>query len=330
LIDLRSDTVTQPTAEMREVMSSAEVGDDVYGEDPTINRLQSQVSNMTGMQAGLFVSSGTQSNLLALLGHCERGDEYIAGQDAHTYRYEGGGAAILGSIQPQPMEFNHSGELDLDQVSKLIKPLDYHFAKTRLLCLENTQGGKVLSLNYLQQARDFVDQKTLKLHLDGARVFNAAVSQQVDVAEITRYADSVSICLSKGLGAPAGSVLCGDAALIDRARRWRKVLGGGMRQAGILAAAGIYALENNVARLESDHHNAAVLHAGLSKIKGLTVHSVNTNMVMFTPDSGDFESLGNYLQTENITISGGRLVTHLDIDAEQIQQVIAAFTAFFK
>jgi threonine aldolase len=330
LIDLRSDTVTTPTAGMRDAMYNAEVGDDVYGEDPTVNRLQDLASHMIGMQAGLFVSSGTQSNLLALLSHCERGDEYIAGQDAHTYRYEGGGAAILGSIQPQPMEFNSLGELDLDRVAQLIKPLDYHFARTRLLCLENTQGGKVLSLNYLQQARDLVNEKGLRLHLDGARVFNAAIDQQVDVSEITRHVDSVSICLSKGLGAPVGSVLCGDKALIDRARRWRKVLGGGMRQAGVLAAAGIYALENNIDRLKIDHENASSLAAGLRDIDGLTVNSVNTNMVMFSPNSGNFESLGTHLREEDVLISGGRLVTHLDIDSEQIRQVIAAFAAFFQ
>lgn len=330
MIDLRSDTVTRPTAAMREVMFNAEVGDDVYGEDPTINRLQSLVSEMIGMQAALFVSSGTQSNLLALLGHCERGDEYIAGQDAHTYRYEGGGAAILGSVQPQPMEFNSNGELDLERVSQLIKPLDNHFARTRLLCLENTQGGKVLSLEYLQQASDLATQKGLKLHLDGARVFNAAVSQNVNVAEIAQHVDSVSICLSKGLGAPVGSVLCGDEGLIDKARRWRKVLGGGMRQAGILAAAGIYALQNNVSRLENDHRNAALLGAALGKIKALTVRSVDTNMVMFAPESGDFTSLGKYLRTKDILISGGRLVTHLDISEAQIQQVVAAFTGFYK
>lgn len=330
MIDLRSDTVTTPTAGMRDAMYNAEVGDDVYGEDPTVNRLQDLASHMIGMQAGLFVSSGTQSNLLALLSHCERGDEYIAGQDAHTYRYEGGGAAILGSIQPQPMEFNSLGELDLDRVAQLIKPLDYHFARTRLLCLENTQGGKVLSLNYLQQARDLVNEKGLRLHLDGARVFNAAIDQQVDVSEITRHVDSVSICLSKGLGAPVGSVLCGDKALIDRARRWRKVLGGGMRQAGVLAAAGIYALENNIDRLKIDHENASSLAAGLRDIDGLTVNSVNTNMVMFSPNSGNFESLGTHLREEDVLISGGRLVTHLDIDSEQIRQVIAAFAAFFQ
>ncbi len=330
MIDLRSDTVTRPTTGMREAMFNAEVGDDVYGEDPTVNHLESTLSEMSGKQAGLFVSSGTQSNLLSLLSHCERGDEYIAGQDAHTYRYEGGGAAILGSIQPQPMEFNGLGELDLEQVSQLIKPLDNHFARTRLLCLENTQGGKVLSQTYLQEARNLTDQAGLKLHLDGARVFNAAVHLNIDVAEIAQHVDSISICLSKGLGAPVGSVLCGDKKLIERARRWRKVLGGGMRQAGILAAAGIYALENNITRLETDHVNAAMLGAALRKVKGLTVAAVNTNMVMFTPESGDFKSLTAFLQSRDILISGGRLVTHLDISSEQIDAVAAAFAAYYK
>ena len=328
LIDLRSDTVTRPTREMRDAMANAQVGDDVYGEDPTVNQLELLTAGMAGMEAGIFVSSGTQSNLLALLSHCERGDEYIAGQDAHTYRYEGGGAAVFGSIQPQPCPFNERGELDLDLVKQLIKPIDNHFARTRLLCLENTQGGKVLSLDYLKRARQMSLTNGLGLHLDGARVFNAAVQLGVNLADIACHADSISICLSKGLGAPIGSVLCGNRGLIDKARRWRKVLGGGMRQSGIIAAAGIYALEHHVDRLAIDHRHATEIASGLQDIAGIQVLSVNTNMVMIGTQAGDFTALRNHLARHDILISGGRLVTHLDIADADILRILSAFSSF--
>ncbi|MFU8769867.1 MAG: low-specificity L-threonine aldolase, partial [Desulfotignum sp.] len=263
-IDLRSDTVTRPGREMLAAMMAAPVGDDVYGEDPTVNLLEQTAARITGKAAALFCASGTQTNLVALLSHCERGDEYIVGQTAHTYRYEAGGGAVLGSIQPQPLDFEPDGTLDLARVARFIKPDDFHFAKTRLLCLENTQGGKVLPLEYLKDARALADRHGLGFHLDGARVFNAAVKLGVDVKEITTLFDSVSCCLSKGLGAPVGSVLCGSDAFIARARRWRKMVGGGMRQAGILAAAGLYALSRNIDRLAEDHAHAARLAAGLS------------------------------------------------------------------
>ncbi|MEE4314366.1 MAG: low-specificity L-threonine aldolase, partial [Desulfofustis sp.] len=205
-IDLRSDTVTKPTAAMREVMAAAEVGDDVYGEDPTVNQLEELTASMLACEAGLFAPSGTQTNLLALLSHCQRGDEYIVGQLAHTYKYEGGGAAVLGSIQPQPLDFEQDGTLDLERVAAAVKPDDFHFARTRLLCLENTQGGLALPLDYLARARDCADRCGLKLHLDGARIFNAAIKCGVELSEISRYFDTVSVCLSKGLGAPVGSV----------------------------------------------------------------------------------------------------------------------------
>jgi threonine aldolase len=313
---------------MREAMSSAMVGDDVYGEDPSVNKLEELAAEMTGMEAGIFVSSGTQSNLLALLSHCERGDEYIAGQDAHTYRFEGGGAAVLGSIQPQPVEFNSRGELDLDKVKQLVKPMDNHFAITRLLCLENTQGGKVLSLDYLLNARQLTQSMGLKLHLDGARAFNAAVALEVPIIEISQHCDSISICLSKGLGAPVGSVLCASSQLINKARRWRKVLGGGMRQSGILAAAGIYALHNNIHRLSTDHQHAAMLGAGLGQIQGVNLLSTDTNMVMFEMEGQDFKTLGKFLAEREILISGGRLVTHLDVTTTDITDVITAFRDF--
>jgi threonine aldolase len=265
-------------------MAEAEVGDDVYGEDPTVNRLQQLVAETIGTEAALFVSSGTQSNLLALFSHCRRGDEYIVGQEAHTYKFEGGGGAILASIQPQPIHFETDGRLDLDKVANMIKPIDDHFARTRLLCLENTHNGKVLPLDYLELVRPFADQHGLSLHLDGARVFNAAVKLNIPVMEITRSFDSISFCLSKGLGAPVGSVLCGSENFIRRARRWRKVLGGGMRQAGILAAAGIHALENHVDRLIDDHENARILAEGLAKFPALTIdaNTVQTNMIFFS------------------------------------------------
>lgn len=333
LIDLRSDTVTKPTPAMRDAMYGAEVGDDVYGEDETVNRLQTLVAGMLGTEAALFASSGTQCNLLALLSHCERGDEYIVGQSAHTYRYEGGGAAVLGSIQPQPLEFEPDGTLDLSRVAAAIKPDDSHFARTRLLCLENTQGGRALPLDYLEDAGDFARAKKLRLHLDGARLFNAAVRQGVAAETIAQPFDSISVCLSKGLGAPAGSVLCGSHELIERARRWRKMLGGGMRQVGILAAAGIYALENNVDRLADDHDNAETLARGLASIDGISVDAAAARTNMVFVDVGDRgPALTQYLKSRGVIVSEGnvlRLVTHLGIDSAGIDVTVDAFRKFF-
>lgn len=333
-IDLRSDTVTKPSAEMRQVMATAEVGDDVYGEDPTVNRVEAMVADMTGTEAALFVSSGTQGNLLALLAHCQRGDEYIAGQQAHNYRYEGGGAAMLGGIQPQPLEFSADGSLDLDLVAAFIKPDDSHFARTRLLSLENTQAGKALPLDYLGQAREFVDRHGLGLHLDGARAFNAAVFCRCTIAELVKPFDTVSLCLSKGLGTPVGAVLCGKRELLERARRLRKVVGGGMRQAGILAAAGIYALEHNIERLKDDHQNAALLAEGLSGIAGLSVRREDnqTNMVFLDLPEVQAMALKEHLAEKGILIGAGqtvRLVTHLDIGSADISRVVKETRQFF-
>jgi threonine aldolase len=319
---------------MRATMAEAEVGDDVYGEDPTVNRLQSMIAEMTGMEAALFACSGTQSNLLGVMSHCERGDEYIVGQRAHTYRFEGGGAAVLGSIQPQPLEFQEDGTLDLEEVAASIKPNDFHFARTRLLCLENTQEGKVIPLDYLQQSRALADKHELATHLDGARAFNAAVKLGVPIGEITRHFETVSICLSKGLGAPVGSLLCGPKPIIDKARRWRKVLGGGMRQAGILAAAGIYALTHHVERLAEDHENAKLLAKGLAEIDELGVDPsrVQTNMIFFSMEPSRFKSLQTYLKERRILISGRekvRLVTHLDVTRGDIRITIEAFKDHF-
>ncbi len=334
MIDLRSDTVTQPTQKMREAMASAPVGDDVYGEDPTVNRLQNIGAGMLGFESALFVSSGTQSNLIALMSHCERGDEYIVGQQAHTYKYEGGGAAVLGSIQPQPLEYEADGTLDLRLVEAAIKTDDFHFARTRLLCLENTQAGKVLPLDYLHEAARFACHKELSLHLDGARVFNAAVDLGTDVQEITRQFDSVSVCLSKGLCAPVGSLICGSRAFIERARRWRKVVGGGMRQAGILAAAGILALTDMVERLEEDHRNAEKLAQGLSEINGLSLwpDSPRTNMVFAKVAPEVSAHLADFLKEKSILITPAamiRFVTHKDVDESDIEIVTREIKAFF-
>ncbi len=329
LIDLRSDTVTQPSVAMREAMMAAELGDDVYGEDPTVNRLETWLANELGFAAALFVPTGTMSNLLGLMAHCERGDEYIVGQQAHTYKYEGGGAAVLGSIQPQPIDGEADGSLDLAKVEAAIKQDDFHFARTRLLALENTMQGKVLPLDYLAAARELTRRRGLSLHLDGARLYNAAVKLGVPAREITQHFDSVSVCLSKGLGAPVGSVLCGSTALIAKARRLRKMVGGGMRQAGVLAAAGLYALQYQVQRLAEDHANAARLGAALSEL-GYSVEPVQTNMVyvQLGERAGQIKA---FMAERGIAVSAAprlRLVTHLDVSAEQIERVIEAFAAF--
>jgi threonine aldolase len=329
VIDLRSDTVTQPTQGMREAMLAAELGDDVYGEDPTVNRLEQYLAAELGFASALFVPTGTMSNLLGLMAHCERGDEYIVGQQAHTYKYEGGGAAVLGSIQPQPIEGEADGSLDLAKVEAAIKQDDFHFARTRLLALENTMQGKVLPLSYLAAARELTHRRGLALHLDGARLYNAAVKQGVAAREITRHFDSVSVCLSKGLGAPVGSVLCGSDELIGKARRWRKVVGGGMRQAGILAAAGLYALEHQVARLAEDHANAERLADGLRGL-GYAVEPVQTNMV-YAQVGEQAGALQAFCAERGIQLTAAprlRMVTHLDVGVADIERVLEAFAAF--
>ena len=334
VIDLRSDTVTQPTAAMRAAMLDAKVGDDVYGEDPTVNALQERLAQELDFDAGLFVPTGTQSNLLALLAHCERGDEYVVGMEAHTYKYEGGGAAVLGSIQPQPILQAEDGTLPLDSIAASIKPVDPHFARTRLLALENTWHGRPLPLDYLRSAHDLARKHQLGMHLDGARLFNAAVAGQVPVDEITRHFDTVSVCLSKGLGAPVGSVLLGTHALIDKARRWRKVCGGGWRQAGILAAAGLHALDHHVTRLAQDHDRAAHLAGYLGEIPGIDLVGQYTNMVFINVPTNRLRALDAHLREAGIRISTGyvpsvRLVTHLDVDDDGIERTVAAFRGFF-
>jgi threonine aldolase len=315
---------------MRRAMAEAEVGDDVFGDDPTVNRLQARAAEMLGFEAALFFPSGTQSNLAALMTHCGRGDEVILGQEAHTYRHEAGGAAVLGSIQPQPVANRPDGTLDLAEVEAAIKPDDAHFARTRLLALENTIGGRAIGRGYLEEALALARRRGLATHLDGARVFNAAVKLGVSAHELCRGFDSVSVCLSKGLGAPAGTVLVGGAEFIARAKRARKMLGGAMRQAGILAAAGLFALEHHVERLAEDHANADRLAAGLARIPALEVEPAQTNMVFVRVPAGRVQALAAHLAREGILALPGprmRLVTHLDVDRAGIDRAVAAFAA---
>ncbi|MCG9698850.1 low-specificity L-threonine aldolase [Vibrio natriegens] len=329
-MDFRSDTVTQPTQAMREAMFTAPVGDDVYGDDPTVNELEQYAAELAGFEAALFTTSGTQANLLGLMAHCERGDEYLCGQQAHNYKYEAGGAAVLGSIQPQPIENNPDGTLPFDKLAAAIKPDDMHFARTRLLSLENTINGKVLPLTYLAEAREFVNQHNLKLHLDGARVFNAAVALDVPVKEIAQYFDSMTICLSKGLCAPVGSLLLGNKEYIAKARRLRKMVGGGMRQAGILAAAGKLAITEQVLQLKQDHINAKTLAQGLAELPGFSVNPdlVQTNIVFAKlQPQVDIASIAEKLKQQDIIITPGnpiRFVTHKDISEQDVATFLSA------
>jgi threonine aldolase len=333
-IDLRSDTVTRPTPAMRDAMLRADVGDDVYGEDPTVNALHARLARDLGFEAGLFAPSGTQANLVGLLAHCHRGDEYIVGMEAHTYKFEGGGAAVFGSIQPQPLPQADDGTMSLEAIEAAIKPRDPHFARTRLLCLEDTWHGRVLPHDYLRAARALCGRRGLALHLDGARLYNAAVADGVDPREITRHFDSVSVCLSKGLGAPVGSVLLGTRALIEEAKRWRKVAGGGMRQVGVLAAACLHALDHHVDRLADDHRRAARLAEGLRGL-GVTVAAQHTNMVFIEVPQSRLDDFRRHLDAEGVRMSIGytpriRMVTHLDIDDAAIERTLDVFAAFLR
>jgi len=355
LVDLRSDTVTQPTAAMRAAMLEAPLGDDVFGDDPSVNALQSQIAEMLGFEAALFVPTGTQSNFCAILAHCQRGDEYIVGQLAHCYRWEGGGAAVFGSVQPQPLEHQPDGTLALKDIEAAIKPDDAHFARTRLLALENTIGGKLLSFGYVEEATQLAQRKGLARHLDGARLFNAAVAQAAAsvrpelvegpgaasgrvIAEARRIAqcfDSVSVCFSKGLGAPVGSALCGSRELIARAHRIRKMAGGGMRQAGMLAAAASHALEHHIDRLAQDHALAQQLAEGLAGIPELQVEAPHTNL-LFVDLMGEAQArspeLLAHLKQNGVLATGLyrlRFATHLDVDTAGIERAIGAIRSFF-
>ncbi len=334
-VDLRSDTVTQPTAAMRDAMLSAPLGDDVFGDDPTVNALQQRIAELLGKEAALFVPSGTQSNLVAIMTHCGRGDEYLVGQMAHTYRWEAGGAAVLGSVQPQPIEHQPDGSLRLADIEAAIKPDDAHFARSRLLALENTIGGKVLPMSYMADATALAHKRGLAAHLDGARLFNAAVElargtgndAKTQARAIAQHFDSVSVCFSKGLGAPVGSALVGSKEFIARAHRWRKMLGGGMRQAGVLAAAALHALEHHVDRLADDHARAKRLAAGLAGLPGLTVETPQTNIV-FADLAGDrAATLMPFLKSRGVLATGLyklRFVTHLDVSDDGVDRAIAA------
>ena len=331
--DFRSDTVTRPSAGMRAAMANAEVGDDVFGDDPTVNRLEQRMAAMLGKDAAIFVPSGTQSNLLALMSHCGRGDEYIAGQDAHLYCHEAGGAAVLGSIQPQPIAHQADGTLDLGDIERAIKPDDNHYARTRVIALENTFGGRVLPVDYMSQVAEIARRRGLGLHLDGARAFNACVALGTDIAAFTAPFDTVSLCLSKGLGAPVGSVLVGRQDLIDAARRNRKMLGGGMRQSGILAAAGLYALDNNIARLADDHRRARRLAEGLAAFPSLKVTLPDTNIVFVDVEERLGERFTDFLQSRGVGMLGygrQRWVTHLDVTDEDVDGALAEVAAFFR
>ena len=344
IVDLRSDTVTQPTPAMRDAMSAAPLGDDVFGDDPTVNTLQATLAEQLGFEAALFVPTGTQSNLCAIMAHCQRGDEYIVGQMAHAYRWEGGGAAVLGSVQPQPLAHQADGMLALADIEAAIKPDDPHFARTRLLALENTLGGKLLPFDQVLAATQLAQRRGLARHLDGARLFNAATAQAAQSGDDVRHEarriagcfDSVSVCFSKGLGAPVGSVLCGSRDFIQRAHRIRKMVGGGMRQSGVLAAAALHALEHHVDRLAEDHANAKRLADGLAGIEGLVVQAPQSN-ILFVELTGAARErsaeLLAHLEAHGVLALGLyqlRFVTHLDVDAAGIDRAIAAVRAFFK
>ncbi len=340
-VDLRSDTVTQPTPAMREAMARAPLGDDVFGDDPSVNALQERIAALLGFEAALFVPTGTQSNLCAILSHCQRGDEYIVGQMQHCYRWEGGGAAVFGSVQPQPLAHQPDGTLSLVDIADAIKPDDPHFARTRLLALENTLGGQLMPPDYLREATTLAHARGLATHLDGARLFNAAVATDAGdpfaaARAITSGFDSVSVCFSKGLGAPAGSALCGSRELIARARRVRKMAGGAMRQAGVLAAAATHALDHHVHRLTDDHALARRLTEGLQGIDGLSVVPPHTNIVFadLTGDARDRSAdLMAHLREHGVLATGLyrlRFVTHLDVDAAGIDRAVAAIRQFFR
>ena len=331
--DFRSDTVTRPSQGMRSAMAAAEVGDDVFGDDPTVNLLEQRMAGMLGKEAAIFVPSGTQSNLLALMSHCARGDEFIAGQNAHCYKFEGGGAAVLGSIQPQPIAHRADGTMDPREIEAAIKSGDSHFATTRVIALENTFGGRVLPVDYMLEVAAIAQKHGLGLHLDGARAFNACVALGIGIADFTAPFDTVSICLSKGLGAPVGSVLVGRGDLIEKARRNRKMLGGGMRQAGILAAAGLYALDHNVERLAEDHRRARRLAEGLARHQALKVAMPDTNILWVEAEAELGDRLTAYLGENGVGITGRygqqRWVTHLDVTDEDVDGALALVDRFF-
>jgi len=339
-IDLRSDTVTQPSAAMRAAMAAAATGDDVYGEDPSVNALEARVAALFGKQAALLCTSGTQSNLLALLSQCQRGEEYLVGEEYHTYRYEAGGAAVLGGIVPQTVPVLSDGSLDLAVLATKVKADDPHFPITRLLALENTHTGKVVPAEFFTAAREFASTHGLRLHLDGARLFNAHIATKQPLQQMVAPFDSVSVCLSKGLGAPMGSMLVADEVTVCKARRWRKMLGGGMRQAGILAGAMDYALTHNITRLTDDHHCALTLAEALqsgvqqSAQQIVVVQPTETNMVYLEFSSIEVATtVAKRCKEQGILVPASqrmRLVTHLDVPITAIHRITATILAGLK
>jgi threonine aldolase len=332
-VDLRSDTVTRPGEGMYQAILDAAVGDDVYGEDETVNRLEATAAQLLGKEAGLFLSSATQANLAAMLAHNARGEEILLGDQYHIFVAEAGGTSALGGIVMHPLPTDESGGLSLEQVMSAIKEDDPHLPVTRTLALENTVSGRVQDPAQHRRLADAVREQGLKVHLDGARLMNAAVALNMPAAEIVAPFDSVMLCLSKGLGAPVGAMICGSAAFIRTARRLRKQLGGGMRQAGVVAACGLYALDNNIARLADDHERARQLAEGIGSIEGLPVKCF-TNMVFIEPQDRDLEPLRVHLQERRILIGQQnppfRLVTHLDIDDAGIDRVVTAIHSYYR
>ena len=330
IIDLRSDTVTLPSPAMREAMAAAELGDDVFGEDPTVNRLQEMAAELMGKPAALLTTSGTQSNLIALLTHCRRGEEVIVGDESHTLVFEVGGAWAVGGLGLRAVRNDSGGRLDLPEVEALIRPVNDHFPRTGLICLENTHnrcGGAVLSEKDMAEVRHLAGRHGVPLHVDGARIFNAAVALRVPTARLAAYADSICFSLSKGLGCPVGSILCGSEEFIAEARRYRKMLGGGMRQAGVLAAAGVYALENMIQRLAEDHENARLAAEGLAQIPGLALSPPpQTNLVYFTVEGWDMTALVKRLGAEGVLCfdEGGRIrwVAHFGIERADVKEAV--------
>ena len=335
-IDLRSDTVTKPTPAMRKAMAEAEVGDDVFGEDPTVNALQEKVADILGKEASIFVPSGTMANQLAIKSHTQPGDEVIIEATAHTYNFEGGASAALSGIQFYCLRGSR-GILEASQIEEAIRPDDHHFPVTRLICLENTHnrgGGSIYPIENISQISRFAKSKGLLLHLDGARLWNASVASGIKPREYARWADSVSVCLSKGLGAPIGSLVAGTKTFIDRVHRFRKMFGGGMRQAGIIAAAGIYALDHHIDRLKEDHQHAKRLALGLKEIKGVSIEpeEVETNILIFDVAETKMTptQIRDEMKKEGILIHAVgktqiRLVTHLDVSKEDIEAALKAF-----
>jgi len=331
VIDLRSDTVSQPTDSMKDAMSVAPLGDDAYRDDPTANQLEEAVAALLGKEAAVFVTSATQANLCAVLAQCQRGDQYVLAQGSHNQRFEAGGTSVLGGVVAQPVPMRADGTMRLDDVDRNITTdsYDYHFAVSKLICLENTTDGRVLPPGYVEAIRSLAVERGLKVHLDGARLWNAAVASGVSPSEIAHGFDSVTVCLSKGLGAPAGALLAGSAKLVEQARRWRKMLGGSLRQTGILAAAGLYAIDHHRERLAIDHENAARLAAGLGNNHAVAVTAQNTNMVFLEVEPDLISKLDKSLTRHEIRATVGeemRLVTHLGVSDADIDLTITAFT----